>query len=216
MNTIQPNQLIDSLHWRYATKQFDSARKIPANEWTALEDTLVLTPSSFGLQPWKFVIVQDQPLRESLVPHTWGQKQPVECSHYVVLCVKTTMGETEIDAFLKRTIEIRGGTLDQLAGYRGMMVGSLVQGPLSQRVHEWATRQVYIALGNLMTSAAVLGIDACPMEGFDSSKYDELLGLEKLGLKSVVCCALGYRASTDKYASLAKVRFAKSDVIIHK
>jgi nitroreductase len=215
MTPIKTDQLLTSLKWRYATKQFDPSRKVSAADMAALEEALVLSPSSFGLQPWKFIIIQDAATREKLLPVSWGQKQIVDCSHLVVFTIKTNVGEKEIDAFLKSTADLRGGSVEQLAGYRGMMVGSLVQGPNKNRINDWASHQTYIALGNLMTSAALLGIDACPMEGIEPGKYDEILGLTKLGLHAVVVCPLGYRLGTDKYATLAKVRFPKEDVIIH-
>lgn len=214
MQTIKPDQLVTQLKWRYATKQFDPSRKISAQDWAALEESLILSPSSFGLQPWKFILVQDPKVRESLLPASWGQKQVVDCSHYVVLAIQKKFGEAGIDSFLKRTIEVRGGSLDKLNGYRDMMIGALVKGPTGARIDDWSARQVYIALGNLMTSAAMLDIDACPMEGFEPAKYDEILGLGKLGLASTVACALGYRAGTDKYASLPKVRYQANELFI--
>lgn len=213
MSTITGNQLLTQLNWRYATKQFDPQRKISAADWTTLEDALVLTASSFGLQPWKFIVVNDPATREKLLPFSWGQRQIVDASHLVVFAVKSDVGEAEIDALLARTVALRGGSVEALAAYRGMMVGSLVQGRDAAARKAWATRQVYIALGNFLASAALLGIDACPMEGIDSAKYDEVLGLPAQGLNAVVVATAGYRAATDKYASLAKVRFPKADVI---
>ena len=206
MNTITSDQLLGRLRWRYATKQFDPAAKIPEADWAALEETLILTPSSFGLQPWRFVVVNDPATRERLVPVSWDQRQPADASHFVVFAVPTKFGETEIDALLARTVELRGGEISALAGYRGMMTGSLL-GRTDGELRQWMIRQVYIALGNFMTSAAMLGIDTCPMEGLDPAKYDEILGLPARGLATVVACAAGYRAAGDKYAALAKVRF---------
>ena len=212
---ISREQLLESLNWRYATKQFDPTRKISADDWTTLEQALVLTPSSFGLQPWKFVIVSNPDLREQLVAVSWGQRQVADASHFVVLAIKKNFGLAEIDALLDRTLEIRGGDRAALEGYKNMMVGHLLDPSKAQWLKEWQTRQVYIALGNLMTSAALLGIDTCPMEGLDPVKYDEILGLSDLGLATVVACPVGYRAAGDKYASLAKVRFETKDVITH-
>lgn len=206
---ISQTTLLQQLRWRYATKKFDPTRKIPAGDWEALEESLVLTPSSFGLQPWKFIVITDQPTKDKLVPLSWGQKQLAEGSHVVVFAIKQNLGAAEIDQFLQRTVEVRGGSLEPLVGYRKMMVGFIEKA----NVREWATRQVYIALGNFMTSAALLGIDACPMEGIEPAKYDAVLGLPARGLETVVACVAGYRASDDKYASLAKVRFKRSDVI---
>ncbi len=213
MNPLPAAQLLAQQNWRYATKQFDPARKISAADWSALEDCLVLSPSSFGLQPWKFIVVNDPATRAKLLPHSWGQRQIVDASHLVVFAAKPDIGEAEIDALLQRTVDLRGGSLAALAGYRGMMVGSLVKGRDAAARRQWAGNQVYIALGNFLTSAALLGLDACPMEGIEPAKYDEVLGLGAQGLATVVAATVGYRAAGDKYATLAKVRFPKADLI---
>ncbi|HAM72103.1 MAG TPA: NAD(P)H-dependent oxidoreductase [Verrucomicrobiales bacterium] len=211
-----PNEhLLSALRWRYATKQFDPGKKIPAPTWETLEETLVLTPSSFGLQPWKFLILQDAAIREKLVPHSWGQRQVADASHLVVMAVKTQITAGDIDAYLQDTARTRGIPVDSLAGFRKMLVGSILEGPISKQIPEWATRQAYIALGNLMTAAALLGIDTCPMEGFEPARYDEILGLGARGLTTAVLCPVGYRASGDKYATLAKVRFPRNQVVEH-
>jgi nitroreductase len=206
-------QLIEALNWRYATKVFDSSRKIPADVWQTLERALVLSPSSYGLQPYRFLVISDLAQRAALLPHSRNQKQVVDASHYVVFTARTKMTETDVDKLIARTTGVRKIPAESLNFYRDMMLGDLVKGPRSQIAHEWATRQAYIALGNLMTCAAVLGVDACPMEGFVPAEYDRVLGLENSGYASVVCCALGYRAASDKYAALPKVRFEVKDVV---
>lgn len=216
MNSISTDTLLQALQWRYATKQFDPARKIPASTWSALEDTLVLTPSSFGLQPWKFLVIQDAALREKLVPHSWNQRQVADASHLVVMTVRKKVDIAHVDRFMAETARIRGVSTEALAGYRTMIVKDVVEGDRSRIATEWAIRQAYIALGNLMTAAALLGIDTCPMEGFEVPRYDEILGLEPQGFTTAVLCPLGYRAATDKYASLPKVRFPKSSVIEYR
>ncbi len=203
-----PAAILEALHFRYATKQFDPDRKIDAETWSALEQSLILTPSSFGLQPWKFIVITDAGLREQLVSHSWRQRQVADCSHLIVMAVQKSVDEAYIDRFVARIAEVRGVTAESLAGYRGMMTGSI--GMMSP---EWAARQAYIALGQFMLAAALLGIDTCPMEGFLPAKYDELLGLEARGLTTAVLCPAGYRAAGDKYADVAKVRFAADDVI---
>ena len=209
----QPKQLLDALQWRYATKIFDATKKIPADIWSALEKTLVLTPTSYGLQPYHFLIVQDAAKRAALLPHSWGQKQVVDCSHFIVFTARTEMKEADVDRFIRRSAEVRGIPAESLAAYRGMMLGDVVNGPRGKAAHEWAARQCYIALGNLMTAAAVLGVDACPMEGLVPAEYDKILELAGTGYKTVVALALGYRADSDKYASLAKVRYEAKELI---
>jgi len=210
MTPIAPAQIIDALNWRYATKAFDASQVIPPATWQPLEDSLVLTPSSFGLQPWKFLVIQDKALRESIVPHAWNQRQVADCSHLVVMTVKTDISVADIDAFLARIAEVRGGTADALAGYRQMLVGSHAQGYMTT---QWAKSQAYIALGQFMLAAALVGIDTCPMEGFVPAKVDEILGLPAQGLTAAVLCPAGYRSADDKYATLPKVRFAHGDVV---
>ena len=208
-----PKQLLDALQWRYATKVFDATKKIPADVWSALEKTLVLTPTSYGLQPYQFLIVQDAAKRAALLPHSWGQKQVVDCSHYVVFLARTEMTEADVTRLIARISEVRGVPDGAMNFYRDMMLKDVVNGPRGKVAHEWAARQCYIALGNLMTAAAVLGVDACPMEGLVPAEYDRILQLDGSGYKTVVACALGYRAAGDKYASLAKVRYETAELV---
>jgi len=199
--------------WRYATKSFDPAGKIPAADWQTLEQTLVLTPSSFGLQPWKFYVITDPDTKARLKPASWNQSQIVDASHVVVFAIKKDLSTAEIDRFVSRMSEVRGVTVDSLAGYRQMMVGALSSPSID--INDWAAKQVYIALGFFMASAAMLGIDTCPIEGFEPEKYNEILGLNHHGYHSSVVAAAGYRSSNDKYAALPKVRFKTEDVISH-
>jgi nitroreductase len=216
MNTlVDRNQLLHQLNWRYATKQFDPERKISPEDWLTLEEALVLTPSSFGLQPWKFIVVTDPVVREKLVAVSWGQRQVAEASHLVVFAIKKNLTEADIDAYLNRIAEVRGVTRASLSGLRDMLLGSIIRGMDDAARQAWAARQVYIALGNFLNSAALLGIDAGPMEGFLPDKYDEILVLPERGLTSVVIAAAGYRAATDKYSATPKVRFQREEVIAH-
>lgn len=213
MTPIAPTQLLDALTWRYATKVFDPARTIPAATWTAIEQSLVLTPSSYGLQPWKFLAITDPALRARLRAVSWNQAQVTDCSHHVVFLARTGMTPADIQKLIDRTVAVRGVPAAALDGYKGMMIKDIVEGPRGKVAKEWASRQCYIALGQLMTACALLGIDACPMEGLDPAKYDEILGLAGTGWTTAVACPVGYRAAGDKYASLAKVRYPVEQVI---
>ena len=213
MQPIATSQLLDAQNWRYATKSFDPAKRIPDATWAALEQTLVLSPSSFGLQPYRFLVVADPATRAQLLPHAWGQRQVVDASHFVVFAARTDVKAADIDTFLQRTAEVRGVSLESLAGYRGMMAGMILSDGFKPIAPHWAARQAYIALGNLMTSAALLGVDACPMEGLVPAEFDKLLGLTEQGYSTVVACALGYRSKDDKYAGLPKVRFETNQLI---
>lgn len=216
MAMVSEAGLLEQLHWRYATKRFEPGRKIPPATWDTLEQALVLSPSSYGLQPWKFIVIQDAALREKLQTVSWNQTQVTECPHYVVFAVRRKMTEAQVDRFIARTAEVRGITVESIKFYRDMILGDVVHGPRGAVAQEWAARQAYIALGGLMTAAALLGVDACPMEGLNPLAYDDILGLANSEFATVMACALGYRSSADKYASLAKVRYPASEVIEHR
>ena len=215
MSSLNPTELLHALEWRYATKVFDPSKKIPADAWQALERALLLTPSSYGLQPYQFLVINDPAKRAELLPHSWGQKQVVDASHFVVFTAKNKMTRADVDKLIVRISSVRGVPAESMTSYWNMMIGDVVNGPRGKAAHEWATRQAYIALGNLMTCAAVLGVDACPMEGFVPAEYDRILDLNGSGYATVVACALGYRSPNDKYATLAKVRFEAKDVLRH-
>ncbi len=210
---ISHDTLLAALNWRYATKKFDPAQKIADATWAVLEQALILTPTSYGMQPLKFLVLTDPALRAQLVPVSWGQTQPVDCSHYVVLAARAQNTEADVAHYLARMAEVRGMPVEALAGFGKVLLGDVVHGPRGQMALEWAARQSYIALGNFMTAAALLGVDTCPMEGFEPAKYDEILGLPAQGFRAVVACAAGYRADDDKYAALPKVRFPASELI---
>lgn len=206
-----PEALLASLRWRIATKKFDSSKKIDPARWQALEDALVLAPSSYGLQPWKFFVVEDPALRAKLKAASWEQTQIVDADKLVVFAVKKEFGAADVERFVERIAEVRRLPKEVLEGYKKTMLASASLPP--ERVAAWLIRQVYIALGVFVTAAAALGVDACPMEGFDKDKYDEILGLPAKGWNAVVIATAGHRAADDAYAAQAKVRFTKDEVI---
>lgn len=215
MSTIAANTLLAQLNWRYATKKFDPTRQISAATWETLEQALLLSPSSYGLQPYHFVVVTNPDLRKQLRAAAWDQPQVTEASHFVVFARKLLLTEADVEKFVNLTTDTRGMARGSLKGYYDLMVGDLVRGPRNASIKEWAARQTYIALGNLLTSAALLGVDACPMEGFDPAKFDEILRLPAKGYGATNACALGYRAADDKYAAAKKVRFPAGELIEH-
>jgi len=212
MNLMHPDQLLDRLRWRYAVKTFDVTRKVDPLTWNAIEQSMVLAPSSFGLQPWKFLVITTQEIKSKLPAISWNQSQPMDCSHMVVLAVRKSMDEAYIDRYVETIANTRAVAIENLKGYRAMMVGT-VQKMDADSLKIWNTRQVYIALGQLMAAAAVLGVDTCPMEGIDSKAYDQVLGLTDTDFSAVVGCAVGYRDVSDKSAYAKKVRFATEDVV---
>lgn len=214
MNTLTPDQLLAQLRWRYAVKKFDPAKKVEPALWQQLEQVLQLSPSSYGLQPWLFVVVTDPAVRAKLKDAAWGQAQITDASHLVVFCVKKGMGPADAERLISHSAKTRGVPADTLAGYQQMINGSFAKfGP--EEVDEWMTRQVYISLGMFLGSAAVLGVDACPMEGFDPAKFDEILGLTAKGYGSRVLATVGYRAADDPYVQLAKVRYPLEELLLH-
>jgi nitroreductase len=212
MSTLSPENLLARLEWRYAAKSFDPSRKIPADVWTALEKALVLTPSSYGLQPWKFIVIESAEFKNRLRAVSFNQRQVTECSHFVVFTHMPEILESDIDKFLDAFSSTRSIPRDALNGYRNIIVGD-VFGPRRAVMSEWTRHQCYIALGNFMTSAAVLGVDTCPMEGLVPAQYDDLLGLKDTRYRTVVACAAGYRSPEDKTAGAPKVRYSKADLV---
>jgi nitroreductase len=216
MQPISPATLVQALHWRYATKRFDPVRKIPEDTWQALEDTLVLAPSSIGLQPWKFFVITDPALKARLMPAAWNQSQVVDCSHFVVFTVRKNLGVEHVEKHIDRMAEVRGVLRESLAKFGQMALKNLEAARAEGRLDTWQTYQVYIALGSFMTAAALLAVDTCPMEGFEPAKFDDILELSGTEYMSIVACAAGYRLPEDKYATTKKVRFKPGDVVVRR
>lgn len=211
MKPVNNETIVRQLNWRYATKKFDPARKIQRPDWNTLAQSLILSPSSFGLQAWKFFVVENPDVRRQLRAAAWDQPQITDASHLVVLAHKTPYGPADVERFIDRVAEVRNVPKASLDGYKNVILG-FVNRPADQ-VNTWLSRQVYIALGNFLSTAAMLGIDACPMEGFDADAFDEILGLKEKGYHAQVVAAAGYRADDDAYAKLAKVRFPAEEVL---
>ncbi|MGB0998734.1 MAG: NAD(P)H-dependent oxidoreductase [Flavobacteriales bacterium] len=196
---------IDALKWRYACKAFDPKKKLNDNQINTLKEGLNLTASSYGLQPYRFLFIENNEKREVLVPHSFGQRQVADASHLIVLAVRTDIDVAFVDAYINNTAETRGIPLDAFEGFKNMMYAGVAQRSADWKF-QWAKSQAYIALGNLLSHCALEQIDATPMEGFMPAKYDELLGLDSKQLKSVLLCPVGFRSEDDAHAKLAKVR----------
>lgn len=211
-SNIENAKLIDALNWRYATKAYDKTKKISDADWATLEESLLLAPTSFGLQPFKFIVVTDPELREKLKGAAWGQPQVTDASHLVVFAHKKTLTDADVEHYFDRIVEVRGVSRESLNDYAGMVKGSAQRAVDGGYVEIWNSRQAYIALGFLLETAALLGIDASPMEGFDPAAFNEILGLTDYS--AVVIAAVGYRdAANDWLAALPKVRFEKDELI---
>ena len=206
------DQLNKLLSYRYATKIFDPTKKISVAEKDALISSLHLSPSSFGLQLWKFFVVEDPAVREKLKAESWGQGQVTDASHYVVLAAETNIDEVRVDRWMTCLASSQGIEPEKLSGLKEMLMGFVYSMDETQKV-EWAKKQVYIALGQLMTSAALLGLDTCPLEGINPVAYDEILGINDKNYTTVVACAIGYRSSEDHHALAPKARFPLHEVV---
>ena len=201
------------LNWRYATKKFDPTKKVGEKDLNQLIESLRLSPSSLGLQPWKFIIVTNKTLRQKIRFSAWNQSQVTNASHLIVLCARKEIDAKYIDSYVALMKKERKMSAIKAFGYATYLktyVGR--KKPEEQKV--WASKQVYIALGFLLSAAALLHIDSCPMEGFDPKKCDKILGLEETDYTSVLLCPVGYRAKDDKYAKEKKVRWKKKQVIV--
>lgn len=206
------NEYIKKLEWRYAVKKFDSSKKLSEEQLSLVLEAGRLTPSSRGLQAWKIVVVKDRELRARLKEAAWNQPQITDASHLLVLCVKTNVGEKFVDHYVETITKERGIDIKTLDGFRKSILQGLSEQSEAQK-KEWLARQVYIMLGFILFACAENGIDACPMEGFDTKKFDEILEFSREGLESCVVCPIGFRSNDDPLASLKKVRFPKEEVI---
>jgi nitroreductase len=203
-------EIIKSLNARYSTKLFDKTKKISKETWEVMEEALLLTPSSFGMEPWKFYVITNDEVKSKLRPFSWNQSQIEDCSHLVVFASKKQIDSTYINSVVERIAEVRGVPLSSLEGYAKMMTESMAKNPNHLG---YSSNQTFIALGNILTVASLLKIDACPIGGFEPEKYNEILQIPA-DYTSVVVCPFGYKSSEDKYASLKKVRRRKEEMIV--
>lgn len=202
------SQFIENAKWRYATKKFDASKKVSAADLETLKEAIQLSASSYGLQLYKVIIVENPELRAQLQPASWGQSQIIDASHLIVFANQTKVEEADIDNYINTIVSTRNIPTDSLTGYSDFMKGAILNLPDEAKTI-WTAKQTYIALTNLLNAAAELKIDVTPMEGFDPAQYNELLGLGKLNLNAAVVAAVGYRHEEDATQHYAKVR--KSD-----
>lgn len=207
------NKIIENLNWRYATKVFDKNKKVSKEDFETILESFRLTPSSFWLQPWKLIIVENDELREKLVESSWWQRQVADASHLLVLARHNEFWDKDVENYIENTVETRWWEKKDLEWYENMMKWFLSN--LSQEQKNiWEEKQIYIALWNLMTTCAVMWIDSCPIEWFSREKYDEILWLKEKWLSSVVVLPIGYRdEENDKYAKAKKVRYSKEKLV---
>ncbi len=198
-------ELIEGLKWRYATKKFDPTKKVNAEDLEKLKEAIQLSASSYGLQLYKILIIEAEALREQLKPAAWNQPQITDASHLLVFCNETAVTEENIQEFIDLKAEKLGMEAKELKGY-GDFIYSKWKDQSPEAQSNWTAKQTYIALGNLLAACGEMKIDACPMEGFEPAKVNEILGLEEQGLNAAVLCTIGYRSEEDETKDAPKVR----------
>jgi nitroreductase len=205
------NNYIEKLHWRYATKQFNPDRQVSEEDLETLLEAIRLSASSYGLQPYEVIVIKDPEVRAKLKPAAFGQPQITDASCLLVFAYNTNVDENYLDTFIKNNSDTRNQPVEDFDGLRDMIKNSVLT--FSDEVKKvWASRQVYIAIGNLLSAAAELKIDTCPMEGFNPSEFDELLDLKSKHLKSVALTTIGYRSDNDQLQDAKKVRKSKEEL----
>jgi nitroreductase len=206
------SNIIEALKWRYATKQFDPEKKLTAEQVHTLTEALRLAPSSFGLQPWHFVVVENEAVRQKLRAAGYDQAQITEASHFMVVAAEKNVDAALVDKYMESVAKTKNIPVENLSGFRDMLNGAIgAKGESGAR--EWAARQAYIAVGVVVAAAALENIDAAPMEGFDPAQFDAILGLDKRGLTACVMIAFGFRKDTDPAAQAPKVRYSEEEVV---
>ncbi len=207
------SQFNENAKWRYATKKFDTTKKVSAEDLATLKESIQLSASSFGLQLYKVIIVENPELRAQLQTASWGQTQIVDASHLLVFANQTTVDNGDVDNYLNNVAATRNLPIEALTGYGDFMKGSLANMPEEVKPI-WTAKQTYIALGNLLNAAAELKIDVTPMEGFVPAQYNEILGLDKLNLNAALVATVGYRHAEDDTQHYAKVRKSNEDLFL--
>lgn len=204
---------IEALKWRYATKKFKADELLPAHKLEVLKEAFNLTATSYGLQPIKMLIIQDKDLQKKLVDFSFSQNQVATASHVLIICIEKRVDKDFIKSYFNMVQKIRSTPQEILKPFQNNLIGDFEKKHIDE-IAAWATNQAYLAMGTLLTVCATEGIDACPMEGFEPKKYDELLGLDKMNLESVLALPVGYRAEDDMFSGFKKVRRPLQDVII--
>jgi nitroreductase/dihydropteridine reductase len=207
------NKILSALNKRYATQAFDPTKKLTEKQVKTLIESVRLTPTSYGLQLMKVVVVENKQKRADLLNASYGQKQVLDASHLFIICREDKIDESHIDAYVQNLSSTRQIPVEELVKYRDMMMRSILSMPIEQQ-NVWMDKQVYIALGNLLNVCAMMDLDACPMEGFSANQYSEILGLEKENLTPVVTVPIGYREENDKRALDKKVRRSTNDFLV--
>lgn len=204
--------ILEALNWRYAVKQF-SDKKVSDLDLKQLMNAVCLSPSAYGLQPYKVLLIESAEIKNKLLPFSYEQEQVIQCSHLLVFTVDTELDNKIINRYIEQHMKIANISTDELEDYAELMRSDINNKTSEQRL-EWAHQQAYIALGNLLTSAALMRIDSCPMSGIDFAAYDEILNLSVKNLTTSFICPIGYRHQDDVHANNPKIRFDYDDIVI--
>ena len=207
-------KLIEALKWRYATKKFDPARKVALSDIEKLKEAIQLSASSYGLQLYKVLIIEDPAIRAKLRPASWDQSQIEDASQLFVFCNYTQIDTTDINAFIELKAKEQGRKFEDLKGY-GEFINKKLAAQTPEEKGNWTAKQTYIALTHLLAACAELRIDTCPIEGFEPEKYNEILGLTSRGLNAAVVAAIGYRSESDPSQHTNKVRKPLDELFEH-
>ena len=208
------DNILESLNWRYAVQKFDSTKKVSQKHLDIFLESLRLTPSSFGLQPWKFLVIEDKKIKHKLLKHSYNQQQIIDASHIIVFCRKIIIDTVLVNDYIEDIIQQTWSSPSSLENYKKLMTKFISQLNWDD-LKIWAEKQIYIALWNALSNLAQLKIDSCPMEWFSHTMYDEVLWLDKLWLTSVVILTIGYRDKEDSAAYKKKIRYQKEKIIIN-
>lgn len=205
------SEIINALNWRYATKKFNPKKTIDQDKIEIIKESLRLVPSSYGLQPLKFLFVENKEVRQELIKASYGQSQVTEASHLIIICASKAMSTEDVDAYLRNISITRDVTIDSVQGYGDFMKNTFKQ--LSKEdIFTWNCKQAYIALGQLLHTCASLRIDATPMEGFNPEEYSKVLKLDDGNFHPVLLCPIGYRSHDDSAQHQKKVRKSQKDL----
>lgn len=204
--------ILAALNWRYAVNKF-SDEKVSESELKDLLNAVRLSASSYGLQPYSIIVVESESVREQLLPFSYGQDKIVQSSHLVVFAAQTQIGDATVDRYIDKYAKIAKEPPSKFINFSNHIKSALAAKTPEQR-QGWAHQQAYIALGNLLTCAALMEIDSCPMTGIDTAGYDAVLGLTKKGLTTSVICPIGRRHSEDIQAHRPKVRFDYDEIVM--
>lgn len=196
---------LEALSRRYSVKKFNPEKIVPQETLLRILEAGKLTASSLGLQPYEIIIVESPEMKNKLIPAFYNPSQISTCSHLIVIVSKKKIDERYIQSYFSHISEVREVPMDDLALFKNSISHHIEQ-KNEDEVFNWAEKQSYIVLANLMYAAAMEEVDTCPMEGFRQDKIDEILGIDLDKEKVTVTLALGYRSEDDDFQHLKKIR----------